>query len=104
MVGCQWRVLMGEWWIRIARGVKVSRVQIQSVVGVESHFVARYSLSLLKHMVGMPLCGVVSVNEGGVVGVGGHTGGVAATYVRSFEASICSCHIVPWGATIVAVC
>lgn len=103
-MGCQWMVLMGEWWIRMASGAKVSVVQIQSVVGVELHFVARYSPSLLKHMVEMPVFGSGSVDEGGVVGVGGHIGGTAITYVRSFEASICSCHTAPQGVAIVAVC
>lgn len=103
-MGCQWMDLMGEWWIRMASKAKVSVVQIQSVVGAESHFVARYSPSLLKHIVEMPVFGSGSVDDGGVLGVGGHIGGAAITYVRSFDASICSCQIVPQGGPIVAVC
>lgn len=88
----------------MAMGAKVSIDQIQIVVGIESHFVVRYIPSLLKEMVEIPVLGVGSADAGGVVDVGGHTGGAATAYVRSFEASICSCHIAALGRLIVAVC
>ena len=63
----------------MAMGAKVSMDQIQIVVGVESHFVARCSPSLLKDMVEMPLFGADSVDGGAGVDVGGHIGGAAVT-------------------------
>ena len=50
-----WSFLIGEWWINTAVVAREVRDQIQTVVGWESHLVARRVESLLKMMVEMPV-------------------------------------------------